>query len=293
MENLQGKKYCFAGNRFFVLSEMLKAGLDVKAIFAIKGSYLERELTNRQIPYEVIENKKWLVERLMALDFDYFVSNGLPIILPIARLTAGNDKQFINIHPSFLPDLRGIDPVPGSLLLGKPSGATCHYMNDEIDGGAIIEQVLIPYTTDMDCGLLYQLSFLAEGEVFAKALRSGFGNKIEQVTKGDEVYYNLREADKVLDFSKDAAHIARQVRAFNTRSQGAYFLFEGAKIVIRDVEIVTNAYAVDKTRHLQENQVAFVYENTILLKKDGCCVKLKPAELLPATLKAGCLLQGF
>jgi methionyl-tRNA formyltransferase len=230
---------------------------------------------------------------LSALDFDFFVANGLPIILPITRLTANNNKQFINIHPSYLPDLRGIDPVPGSLLHGRPSGATCHYMNDKIDDGDIIAQVLIPYTEDMDCGLLYQLSFLAEAEAIRKALENGFAERHRQVVKGNEIYYNLPEADKVLDFSKDADHIARQVRAFNTRSQGAWFMFEGSKVVIRGVEIVKNSYALEKTSHLQENEVAFVYENTILVKKQGCCLKLKPADALPATLRVGCLLAGF
>jgi methionyl-tRNA formyltransferase len=287
MNNTSDKKYCFAGNRFFVLGEMLDAGLDVVRIFAVKGSFLERELTSKGLEYEVIENKKWLVEQLMNASFDYFVANGLPIILPIGKLCAGNHKKFINIHPSYLPDLRGIDPVPGSLLHGRSSGATCHYMNDAIDGGNIIAQVEIPYTDDMDCGLLYQLSFMAEREVFRLALDKKFSNAKPQILNGNEIYYNLKEQDKQLDFSKNAEYIVRQVNAFNTRSQGAYFLFEGERVIIRDATIVTNPYLIEKCKHLKENEVVMVYENKILLKKEGCCVKLKPENLLPIALKQG------
>lgn len=293
MEQYKGKKFCFAGNRFFVLQEMLDAGLDIAGIFAVKGSFLERELSGRNIAFESIADKQWLVARLMELDFDFFVSNGLPLILPIGRLSEGNSKKFINIHPSYLPDLRGIDPVPGSLLHGRPSGATCHYMNDAIDGGNIIEQVLIPYTEDMDCGLLYQLSFRAERQAFAAALHNGFADRGPQQLKGDEIYYNLKEADKVINFSADAATIVRQVRAFNTRSQGAYFMYGGEKVVVREAEIVTNAYALEQTRHLAENEVAFVYEQKLLIKKKGCCLKLKPADGVPTGLVAGCVLAGF
>lgn len=292
MNNTSDKKYCFAGNRFFVLGEMLDAGLDVVRIFAVKGSFLERELTSKGLEYEVIENKKWLVEQLMNTSFDYFVANGLPIILPIGKLCAGNHKKFINIHPSYLPDLRGIDPVPGSLLHGRSSGATCHYMNDAIDGGNIIAQVEIPYTDDMDCGLLYQLSFIAEREVFRLAMQKNFSEDLPQVLKGDEIYYNLKEEDKLLDFSKNASHLLRQINAFNTRSQGAYFLYEGEKVVVREASIVTNPYLIDKFKHLIENEVVMVYENKILLKKDGCCLKLKPQYSIPTTLISGIILKS-
>lgn len=292
MESIFNNKYCFAGNRFFVLGEMLDAGLNVVRIFAVKGSFLERELTSRGLNYEVIESKKWLVEQLMSTPFHCFVSNGLPIILPITKLSEGNDKKFINIHPSYLPDLRGIDPVPGSLLHGRSSGATCHYMNDAIDGGDIIAQVEIPFTADMDCGLLYQLSFMAEKEAFRKALDKNFSNAAPQILKGDEIYYNLNEEDKILDFSKETAHLLRQVNAFNTRSQGAYFIFQGEKVVVRQATIVTNPYLIHKVTTLHENEVVMIYEGKILLKKQDCCVILKPENMLPAQLKAGCILGG-
>ena len=44
-------------------------------------------------------------------------------------------KKYVNIHPSFLPDLRGIDPVLGSILFKRDAGATCHIMSEKIDAG--------------------------------------------------------------------------------------------------------------------------------------------------------------
>jgi len=292
MEALRDKKFCFAGNRFFVLEEMLAAGLNVTHIFAVQNSFLEKELAKRNIPFETIESKKWLVHRLMELQFDYFVSNGLPIILPITKLTEGNNKKFINIHPSYLPDLRGIDPVPGSLYLGRNSGATCHYMNDAIDGGSIIAQIRIPYSGDMDCGLLYQLSFMAEKDAFKAALAKNFSGEVAQEPKGNEVYYNLKEDDKVIEFTKDAAFIMRQIKAFNTRSQGAYFMFEGQKVTVRDAELVANSYLLEKAVHAKENEVVLVYEGRILLRKGNVCLKLKQVDGLPAGLCAGSILNG-
>ncbi len=47
----------------------------------------------------------------------------------------------LNIHPSLLPDAKGVDPVFQSLLHGAPPlGVTVHFMNAEFDAGRILAQ---------------------------------------------------------------------------------------------------------------------------------------------------------
>lgn len=47
----------------------------------------------------------------------------------------------LNIHPSLLPDAKGVDPVFQSLLHGGPPlGVTVHFMNPEFDAGRILAQ---------------------------------------------------------------------------------------------------------------------------------------------------------
>jgi methionyl-tRNA formyltransferase len=47
----------------------------------------------------------------------------------------------LNIHPSLLPDAKGVDPVFQSLLHGGPAlGVTVHFMNPEFDAGRILAQ---------------------------------------------------------------------------------------------------------------------------------------------------------
>ena len=137
---VNGKRFVFAGNRFYVLEEMLAEGLDLVQILAVENSYLQRVLTKKGIEFTVIESKKHLVSVLAETAFDIFLANGCPFILPISRLSDGR-KTFLNVHPSPLPDLRGTDPVPGSLLHGRDSGATCHVMDDGVDTGPIIARV--------------------------------------------------------------------------------------------------------------------------------------------------------
>ena len=111
------KRYVFAGNRFFVLEKMLELNLPIIKIFALCDSFLAKELERRRISYEIIPPKRDFVQILKALDFSILVSNGCPVILPITELSLGNNKVFVNVHPSFLPDLRGSDPVPGACCM--------------------------------------------------------------------------------------------------------------------------------------------------------------------------------
>ena len=50
-------------------------------------------------------------------------------------------NKIFNIHPSLLPNFKGKNPIKQALDYGaKITGATVHYVNDELDGGKIIMQ---------------------------------------------------------------------------------------------------------------------------------------------------------
>jgi methionyl-tRNA formyltransferase len=49
-------------------------------------------------------------------------------------------RACLNIHPSLLPEAKGVDPVFQALLHGTPLGVTVHYMNAEFDAGRIVAQ---------------------------------------------------------------------------------------------------------------------------------------------------------
>jgi methionyl-tRNA formyltransferase len=47
----------------------------------------------------------------------------------------------LNIHPSLLPDAKGVDPVFQAILRGAPDlGVTVHFMSPELDAGQIVGQ---------------------------------------------------------------------------------------------------------------------------------------------------------
>jgi phosphoribosylglycinamide formyltransferase-1 len=54
-------------------------------------------------------------------------------------------NRIVNIHPSLLPNFKGLDAQKQALEAGAlVSGCTVHYVDEELDHGAIIAQKTVP-----------------------------------------------------------------------------------------------------------------------------------------------------
>lgn len=263
-------KYVFVGNRKFVLQEMLSQGLTVEKIYVVKGSHLDKE--NSEIAdrgkIRIIASKQDLLNDLSETDYDILISNGCPYIFPNCILN--DDRKYINIHPSYLPNLRGVDPVIGAVLYHRDAGATCHYINEQIDAGDIISQIKIPMTYDIDVRLLYQLSFIAERQVFIEAHNAGFLAKKKQFLEESDIYYKRSAEDMLITFHEPLDFIINKVKAFNNRSQGAFFKFQGDEYRVYRAKRLDNDYLVKITEKCLFHQVCLCYEDCIVVKQhDG------------------------
>ncbi len=248
-------------------------GANVTSIYATPGSYLERELIQRAIPFKSLVSKQDFFDELASDSFTFLVSNGCPYKIPLHRFSS--ECRFINVHPSFLPDLRGADPVPGALLFARDAGATCHQMDEGLDTGPLIAQVKIPYTPDLDAALLYQLCFMAERDVIREAYFRRFQTIGEQSHLSGAIYYTRRDTDLEIDLFQSAEEIVRRVRAFSNRSQGAILDIGGKQLRVYDAEIVSNKFLIDRMASLPDGVIAFAYEDNLLVKKNNAFVKLK------------------
>jgi methionyl-tRNA formyltransferase len=263
-------KYVFVGNRRFVLDEMLRLRLNIVEIFVVSGTHLENDIKNMKCKYTLIFSKTELIEKLESVNYDILVSNGCPYILPISKM---QQKTYINIHPSLLPDLKGVDPVIGSILFNRDAGATCHIMNDNIDGGDIVSQVKIPYSNDLDVSLLYQLSFIAEKESFTKALNLNFKTIKIQEDENDLIYYTRKQKDKHIKFNESIGEMTNKIKAFNNKSQGAFFIYDDMEYKVFDLEILSNEFLRRYASNFEDLKILFCYEDSIIFNKDGCIVK--------------------
>ncbi|CAM2930670.1 phosphoribosylglycinamide formyltransferase [Glaesserella parasuis] len=89
-----------------------------------------------------------IAEQIEALQADLIVLAGyMKILTP--EFTARFTGKILNIHPSLLPKYAGLNPHQRAMDAGDTEhGTTIHFVNEEVDGGAIILQAKVPIYPD-------------------------------------------------------------------------------------------------------------------------------------------------
>ena len=258
------RKYVFVGNREYVLREMIRMRLNIVGVFVMYSSFLQRRLeANRFVDFTVIKKKSELLQYLMEIDYDVLVSNGCKYILPITDM---KKALYLNVHPSYLPDLKGMDPINGACLFGRTSGASCHIIDQGIDTGKIITRIPIPFTEDLESAILFQLSFKAEIMAFKEAYENGFEIMSPQPDSSDGIYYTIKPEEMLVNFEKGSDFIINQSRSFGYLSKGLFFKCNGKLFKFFKASHVRNpfvsAFADDKANLT----VILSFENSIVFK---------------------------
>ena len=80
--------------------------------------------------------------------------------------------RLLNVHPSLLPAFAGLHTHRRALASGcKLAGATVHFVDDTVDGGAIVVQAAVPVLPDDDEATLAARVLAREHVIYPLALR--------------------------------------------------------------------------------------------------------------------------
>ncbi len=81
-------------------------------------------------------------------------------------------QRILNIHPSLLPSFPGLDAQKQAFDYGvKFSGCTVHFVDEELDHGAIIRQAIVPVLPGDDDHALAARILAEEHNSYAEAVR--------------------------------------------------------------------------------------------------------------------------
>lgn len=129
-------------------------------------------------------------------------------------------RGIVNGHPSLLPRYRGPSPVSWAIRNGETEiGFTFHYMDAELDTGAILAQTSIPLGDEHSWEELEPKLVTAVGAMLPSALeRAELGDPgDEQPEEG--TYFSFFEPEYVrIDRSQTMDEVERQVRAWRFHS---------------------------------------------------------------------------
>ena len=123
--------------------------------------------------------EKQMIELLQTKSIDLVCLAGFMRILGKKFIEAFSGK-IINIHPSLLPAFPGLNVQEKALQHGvRFSGCTVHFVNEEVDGGAIISQAVVPILDADDTQSLSNRILEQEHIIYPEAIRLIIENRLE------------------------------------------------------------------------------------------------------------------
>lgn len=80
--------------------------------------------------------------------------------------------RILNVHPSLLPSFPGLDAQQQAVTHGvRVSGATVHFVTEELDGGPIVLQAAVPVMEDDTAETLAARILVEEHRIYPEAIR--------------------------------------------------------------------------------------------------------------------------
>jgi len=180
------------------------------------------------------------IQALAALKADIMVVVAYGLLLPQAVLDAPR-LGCINIHASILPRWRGAAPIQRAILAGdSETGITIMQMEAGLDTGPMYLVERLPIESDETGGSLHDKLSPLGAKALMAALPGIVDGSLQAEAQDDarSTYASkLSKAEAVIDWTRPAHAIHRQVRAFNPWPV-AQTRFEDAVLRIWDAEVI-------------------------------------------------------
>lgn len=118
-----------------------------------------------------------LATRIFAHSVDLVVGAGYMRVLSPAFL--GRFPAVINVHPSLLPEFRGLDAVGQTLAAGATeTGVTVHFMVEEVDAGPVVSQEKVSIMAEDTKETLFERLHSIEHRLLVEAVADYFWGRI-------------------------------------------------------------------------------------------------------------------
>jgi methionyl-tRNA formyltransferase len=173
------------------------------------------------------------------LALDAAVAAAYGLILPPAMLEAPR-RGCLNIHASLLPRWRGAAPIQAAILAGDAeTGVTIMQMEAGLDTGPMLLREAVPIGPQTTSGTLHDVLAEMGARLILRALAED-PPPVPQPAEGATYAPKLTREDGRIDWTRDAAAIERQVRAFDPWP-GTFTSVQGSVLKVLAAELLEGA----------------------------------------------------
>jgi methionyl-tRNA formyltransferase len=167
-----------------------------------------------------------------ALGLDAAVVAAYGLILPAAMLATPR-RGCLNIHASLLPRWRGAAPIQASILAGDAqSGITIMRMDEGLDTGPMLLAEAVPIGPRTTAALLHDALAEVGARLILRVLDEDPAPR-PQPEAGATYAPKLAREDGLIDWSREASFVDRQVRALNPWP-GTFSTWAGTTLKVLD-----------------------------------------------------------
>ena len=180
----------------------------------------------------------------------------------------------INVHASYLPRWRGAAPIQAAILHGDAfTGVSIMRMDAGIDTGPVFTQVKEPISADDTSETLSRrLAQLGKSTLLEVLPVILSGELLPKEQSGEATYISMMTKENgLLDWSKPAAALERQVRAYHDWP-GTFTFWQEQMLKVRQAKVLESTKEQMGTRFVQQGLPAVATSEGAL-----CLVEVQPA----------------
>jgi methionyl-tRNA formyltransferase len=174
-----------------------------------------------------------IVAELQALKPDIMIVAAYGLILPQNVLDIPV-RGCLNVHASLLPRWRGAAPIQAAILAGDETTGVCLMsMTAGLDCGPVFASASLAIAADETAGELHDRLANLGGEILVAKLGAILERKITAVPQDESMATyagKIHTRDACLDWSQNASHLARCVRAYNPVPGAFFFADESLRV---------------------------------------------------------------
>lgn len=150
----------------------------------------------------------------------------------------------VNSHFSLLPEWRGADPITFSVLSGqRVTGVSLMLINEKLDEGKLLSQQKLNLDLDVTTPDLTQKLITTSNSMIVRDLPKYLAGDIKPYDQPEEpISYSrkLTKEDGVLDLSKPATVLEREVRAFRGWPKSRITLWGKYPIIVTKTRVASS-----------------------------------------------------